>query len=300
MHRIAIENGVVKYLLNGVVKYTSTQAATYPLFVSSTIEIVGHSVQNVVIGRGTTGGTGSGGTGGTGSGGTGGTGSGGTGGTGSGGTGGTGSGALAARAPAAPAAPAPAHRRHGLRRSAARAPAAGGTGSGSTGGTGSGGTGGTGSTGGTQNVVWASPLRVAVAGNNITKSSGCDGCWDSGAISQQTISSGNGYVEFKTSAGPWLAVGLSNGNPGTTITEIAYALKFFGGYVEVREKGIYKAGWNVVAGDVHKVAVDNGVVKYFLNGVVKYVSTTAPTYPLLVDSTIELVGHAVQNAVISN
>jgi hypothetical protein len=139
-----------------------------------------------------------------------------------------------------------------------------------------------------------------VADNSISKSGGCNGCWDSGAISQQTISATGGYVEFKTSASPWLAVGLSNGNTGSSITEIRYALKFFGNYVEVRERGIYRAGWNIAAGDVHRVAVDNGVVKYSLNGVVKYASTTAPTYPLLVDTTIEMVGHAVQNAIIGN
>jgi hypothetical protein len=306
VHKIAIDGTAVKYYLNGVVKYTSQIRPTYPLWVSSTIEVIGHSVQGARFTRGGIGsttvadssdGTGSGGTGpsGTGSGdtGSGGTGSSGTGsgGTGSGGTGsgGTGSGGTGSGGT-------------GSGGTGSGGTGSGGTGSGGTGSSGAG-SGGTGS-GGTgtltaQNVVWTSPQRVAVVGNSITKTSGCDGCWDSGAASQQAIGSGNGYVEFRTSAGPTLSVGLSNGNPGTTVTEIAYALKFFGGYVEVREKGVYKDSWNIVAGDVHRIAVDGGVVKYFLNGVVKYVSAVAPTYPLLVDSTIELVGQAVQNAIIA-
>ena len=67
----------------------------------------------------------------------------------------------------------------------------------------------------TENVVWTSPVRVAVAGNGITKNTGCDGCWDAGAASQQTIASGDGAVQF-TASNAYLSVGLSTGNPGTT------------------------------------------------------------------------------------
>ena len=54
--------------------------------------------------------------------------------------------------------------------------------------------GGGGGTGG--NVVWTSPVNVTVSGNTITKNGGCNGCWDAGAVSQQTIASGDGAVEF--------------------------------------------------------------------------------------------------------
>ena len=146
-------------------------------------------------------------------------------------------------------------------------------------------------------VVWTTPVKVAVSGSTITKNSGCNGCWDAGAASQQTIASGNASVAFTVSTGATATVGLSTGNAGTSANDIKFGLRFFPGYVEVRESGVWKESWTITAGATHKVAVDGGVVKYFHNGTLKYTSAVAPTYPLLVDATIESVGSAVQNAV---
>jgi hypothetical protein len=146
--------------------------------------------------------------------------------------------------------------------------------------------------------VWASAVKVAVNGNTITKNTGCNGCWDAGAISQQTITSGNGFVEFKAPANAYLGVGLSNGNPGTTANEIKFALRFSPGFVEVREGGVYKADWRYVAGATYRITVNGGVVKYYENGTLKYTSAQAAAYPLLVDSTVGTVGAGVQSAVI--
>ena len=157
-----------------------------------------------------------------------------------------------------------------------------------------------GPTTGSQNVVWTSAVKVTVNGNSITKSSGCDGCADAGAVSQQTIASGNGSVEFKMSAGAYLSVGLGNGNPGTTGNEIKYALRMWpGAIVEVRESGVYKADWKTVAGALYKIAVEGGVVKYYENGALKYTSTQPPAYPLLVDAAIDSTGAGVQGAMIT-
>ena len=54
-----------------------------------------------------------------------------------------------------------------------------------------------------------------------------------------------------------------------------------------------------MAGAVYKVAVEAGVVKYYQNGALKYTSALAPTLPLLLDASINTVGGAVQNAVIT-
>ena len=94
-------------------------------------------------------------------------------------------------------------------------------------------------------------------------------------------------------------MGLSTGTPGTNANDITYGLRFFPSYVEVRENGVYKSDWPLVAGAVHKVAVVGGVVTYSQNGALKYTSAIAPTYPLLVDATLDDVGGAVQNAVIT-
>jgi hypothetical protein len=168
-----------------------------------------------------------------------------------------------------------------------------------TGSTTSGGTTTPATTTGPQNVVWTSAVKVTVSGNSFTKNNGCNGCWDAGAVSQQTIASGNGSVEFKTSANAYLAVGLSTGNSGTSVNEIKFALRFTPGSVSVQESGVYKAEWLSVAGAVYKVAVESGKVKYYANGILKYTSTLAPTYPLLVDTTVGTVAAGVQGAVIT-
>jgi hypothetical protein len=155
---------------------------------------------------------------------------------------------------------------------------------------------------GPQNVVWTSTVNVAVSGNTITKNAGCGGCWDAGAISQQTIASGNASVSFTVSAGASGTVGLSTGNTGTSANEVKFGLRFSPGapgYVEVRESGFYKTDWSHVAGAVYKVAVEGGAVRYYQNGTLKYTSAAVPTYPILVDTTLDTIGTAVENAVIA-
>jgi hypothetical protein len=155
---------------------------------------------------------------------------------------------------------------------------------------------------GPQAVVWTSLVNVTASGNTITKNGGCNGCWDAGAVSQQTIGSGNGSVEFTIPSGTGATVGLSTGNSGTSGNEIKFGLRFIPGspgFVEVRESGVYKSDWPQVAGATYKVAVEGGVVNYYQNGVLKYASSVAPTYPLLVDATLDAVGNAVQSAMIT-
>jgi hypothetical protein len=82
---------------------------------------------------------------------------------------------------------------------------------------------------------------------------------------------------------------------------MAFSLRFqpgSPGIVEVRETGVYTWDWVMKTGAVYTIAVEGGLVKYYEDGALKYTSATAPTYPLVLDATIDLVGHAVQNAVI--
>src|SRR5262249_1433710 len=50
-----------------------------------------------------------------------------------------------------------------------------------------------------ENVIWTNPVNATATLNSIQKTSGCDGCEDAGAISQQQILSGDGYLEFTAS-----------------------------------------------------------------------------------------------------
>ncbi len=149
-----------------------------------------------------------------------------------------------------------------------------------------------------ENVVWTSTANVQVNGNTITKNAGCEGCWDAGGISQQTIASGDGYVEF--TATPRATAGLSTGNTGQSADEIKWGLRFYpDNSVEVRESGVYKSGWMGAAGDLYRVSAESGAVKYYRNGTLVYTSDVAPTYPLLLDATIETVTASIQSAVIA-
>jgi len=141
---------------------------------------------------------------------------------------------------------------------------------------------------------------VTPTANSIQKTSGCDGCEDAGSISQQQILSGDGYLEFTASETTTLRfVGLSVGDTGTASAEIRFAIKLEAGIAEVRESGTARTTTGFVSGDVFRIAVVSGVVKYYKNGVLFYTSGLAPAYPLLVDSTLVSLNATIANAMIS-
>lgn len=156
------------------------------------------------------------------------------------------------------------------------------------------------STGGSGDVIWTNLVNVTATGNSVQKTSGCDGCPDAGATSQQQITSGDGYVEFTASeTGALRFAGLSNGNPGTNAGGITFAIRLQSGIAEVRESGVYKADAAFMSGDVFRVAVESGVVKYYKNGTPFYTSSMGPTYPLLGAAALYNLNATITNAVIA-
>src|SRR5947207_1204094 len=77
-----------------------------------------------------------------------------------------------------------------------------------------------------------------------------------------------------------------NGNPGTSGAEIKFAFDILRGGAAVRESGVYRTDVPVAAGDVLRIAVVGGAVKYSKNGTIFYTSSVAPTYPLLIDTSL--------------
>jgi len=74
-----------------------------------------------------------------------------------------------------------------------------------------------------------------------------------------------------------------------------------GGVIYVFESGNNRGTFGTYAtGDKLRVAVEGGVVKYKKNGTVFYTSTVAPTYPLLVDTSLYTNGGTLTNVVISS
>lgn len=140
----------------------------------------------------------------------------------------------------------------------------------------------------TANVTWTNAVGVSVSGNNLTKTA-AEGWGNAGAHSTQSFPSGDGYVEFTaTETNTLRIIGLSKGDTNQNFTEIDFAFYLQNGAV----LGIYENGTNrgsfgtYATGDVLRIAVEGGVMKYRKNGTLLYTSAVAPSYPLLVDTAL--------------
>jgi hypothetical protein len=148
-------------------------------------------------------------------------------------------------------------------------------------------------------VVWTSLVKTAATGATLTKTAGCAGCFDAGAISQQQIATTGGSVSFKVSAGHRQIVGLGRDTTANTSYAIDYAFSFWeAGSWEVREANTYRTEGSYTTSDVFKVAVESGVVKYYKNDVLVYTSKVAVTAPMVVDTSMSTVGATVSSVIV--
>ena len=142
--------------------------------------------------------------------------------------------------------------------------------------------------------------RVQKNGNNLIKL--LTNGWDGGAISLNKVSN-NGYLEFTASeTNKQRMVGLSASYGSSSYTTIQYAV-----YLQSNATvGVYESGTNrgnfgtYAAGDVFKVAIESGVVKYYKNGTLFYTSTVIPSLPQYVNASLNDIGATVTNAMVYN
>jgi hypothetical protein len=150
-----------------------------------------------------------------------------------------------------------------------------------------------------ERITWTNQVNVAVRGNTLEKTRGCDGCGDAGATSRQSIRANDGYAEFRVNEDwtYWLA-GLGRGTRTTSFDDIDFAIRFNGnGRADIVERGEYVGGdIDYSAGDVFRVEVVNDRVRYVKNGDVFRVSQRRPSYPLVLDVALGTVGASVANA----
>jgi hypothetical protein len=152
--------------------------------------------------------------------------------------------------------------------------------------------------GGTAPAVWINQVNASVAGSSLQKVSGCDGCNDAGAVSRQTLFSGNGYAEFTASeTGALRVAGLTHAFTVSSPGSIDFGIRLQSGIAEVRENGVYRTDTRFVAGDVFRIAVASGVVRYSKNGVVFYTSAVPPVYPLFFAAALANLNATITNAV---
>jgi hypothetical protein len=152
-----------------------------------------------------------------------------------------------------------------------------------------------------ENVVWTNPVKVNVSGNSLSRNAATN-AWDGGASSTKAITSGDGFVQFTVGeANAYRMCGLSKGNDANqNYGELDYAIyPSASGVLHIYESSIWRAQpGTYAAGDVFRIEIVGGVVKYKQNGVVIYTSTVAPTYPLRVDTSLYTPGSTINNVVL--
>ena len=150
-----------------------------------------------------------------------------------------------------------------------------------------------------QPVVWTSAVGATVSANSLTKTAAT--AWgNSGAVSTQQITSGDGFVEVTASETTTARMfGLSNGNSNASYTDIDFAAYLAAGQLYVYEAGVSQGIFgNYSPGDKIRVAVVGPSVKYSKNGVVFKTSSRAIVYPLLVDSALYHQGATLNSAMV--
>ncbi len=150
-----------------------------------------------------------------------------------------------------------------------------------------------------QPITWTSLVGATASGNSLTDISATG--VNAGAASTQSITSGDGYVEFVASETTTnRLLGLSNGNSDASYPDVDFGIALGSGApIYILEKGVSRGSFGTYrSGDIFRVAVVGGVVNYSKNGTVFYTSTQTRTYPLLVDTWLYTQGATLQSVVI--
>ena len=153
---------------------------------------------------------------------------------------------------------------------------------------------------GNEGVTWTNAVGVATGSGSLTKTA--PNGWDAGAVSTKSIVSGDAYVEFTVGeTNRDRMIGLGTGDLSQYFSDIDFAIYLpTNAPAEVHESGTSRGLFGAYAtGDVFRVGIEGGSVKYRKNGVLIYTSATAPRYPLLVDTSLFGTGATVQGVVLS-
>ncbi|MBF6612195.1 MAG: hypothetical protein IVW55_03620, partial [Chloroflexi bacterium] len=152
-------------------------------------------------------------------------------------------------------------------------------------------------------VWWIDPANVAAVSNTLTKTSA--GFWDGGAASNTSIKSGAGYIQATiASTADEIMLGMSSEDRDICWCTIQYGWHTRPdlGLLEIYENGIRLPGFygEYGAGSVLRVQVDaNGIVSYYHNNWLVYISAVSATYPLLLDTSLNTFNATLQDAVMS-
>jgi hypothetical protein len=149
-------------------------------------------------------------------------------------------------------------------------------------------------------VLWSQLVNATAIGKTLSKTGGCDGCADAGAVSEQTIVA-DGYFEFRaTETSSLRLVGLGNSGTGTVATSVKFGFLLRpGGVAEVHEKGAYRAETTFASGDVFRITIAGADIVYTKNSALIYQGLRGVTTTLRVRASLYSTLSTIMGAVVS-
>lgn len=142
-------------------------------------------------------------------------------------------------------------------------------------------------------------VDVAVSGNSLTKTGSAG--WTAGASSTTSITGGDAWIEFSAvETNTDRLAGFGNGDASQALADVDFGILLeSNGTFNVLEAGTDRGDFGSYArGDRFRVEIANGTVKYRKNGAVVYTSGVSPTYPLVVDSSLDDVGATLRDVAV--
>jgi hypothetical protein len=152
-------------------------------------------------------------------------------------------------------------------------------------------------------LTWQNAVGVATGPDSLTKTASGTS-WSAGASTGEALT-GEGFVEFTTAENNTAKmVGLSSDDSSQHFSDIDFAIYLTStGRVRVSEAGVIRSGnfGPYIPGDVFRVEVVGGVVRYSMNGGQPFhTSATPPSFPLLVDTSLSTPGATVQGIALTD
>lgn len=158
------------------------------------------------------------------------------------------------------------------------------------------------SAGGSLDVIWSGGVNVTITDNTVEKTGGSPSLYDAGAYTTKLLQGGDGYIEAEYDIAGDRFLGLDVNAPvNQNWTSMDFALWFRSTGLTIYENGSFKtaSGPAPSNGDILRIEIESGTIKYKKNGVTFYTSLNSPNYPLYGDCSIKVMNRKIIDAKIS-
>ena len=144
-------------------------------------------------------------------------------------------------------------------------------------------------------MIWTDTLNATASGSTLQKTgtASCDGCANSGGVSEQQIASGDGNVQFTIQR---TSDNFNAGLATSGASGFGNYVNFGGGYANVYDGSRWICGTDYVVGDVFELSIGAGTVSYLRNGTSFCTLPLGGSYPLVLRAVLLSSGATVANA----